>query len=321
MRAGPVRAPFGWFYTPFGLVIALLSGACQPVGGGAGDVHFDPGQAVWSNFSGEAARRHCAALVGFGPRPSGSPALERARVYLETQLKAAGWTVERQTFTEPTPRRQVEFVNLRARFGTVDFKKPVRVIIGSHYDTKYFPDIRFTGANDGGSSSGALLEIARVVALRPVLAQRMELVFFDGEEAVEDYTATDGLYGSRHYAREITRRQKPGERPRAVVILDMIGDPDLHVRIPSDTPRDLAEGLFAAARDAGTASYFGWSATPITDDHAPFQREGVPAIDLIDLDFAPWHTSGDAMEQVSSQSLEAVGRSALLFVEQHLVPP
>lgn len=305
----------------FGLLAACFVGACRPDGAGAAGYRYDSSNVVWSQFSGERAHQHCAALVEFGPRPAGSPALERARGYLESQLKAGGWTVERQTFTEPTPLRPIEFVNVRARFGTDDFKKPVRVILGSHYDTKYFPNIRFTGANDGGSSSGALLEIARVLALRPGLAQCIELVFFDGEEAVEDYTATDGVYGSRYYAREITRRQKPAERPGAVVILDMIGDPDLHVRIPSDTPRDLAEGLFAAAQEAGTSVYFGWASTPITDDHAPFQREGVPAIDLIDLDFAPWHTSGDTMSQVSPLSLETVGRTALLLVERHLVAP
>ncbi|RFC41886.1 MAG: Zn-dependent amino- or carboxypeptidase, M28 family [Verrucomicrobia bacterium] len=227
----------------------------------------------------------------------------------------------RQGFTEATPLRPVEFVNLRARFGTGDFGPPVRVLIGSHYDTKIFPSIRFVGANDGGSSSGALLEMARVLALRPGLAKSVELVFFDGEEAVQDYTATDGLYGSRYYAREITRRQRPSSRPQAVVILDMIGDPDLKVQIPSDTPRQLAEGLFAAAKEAGTSAHFGWMATPITDDHAPFQREGVPAIDLIDLDFAPWHTSRDTMEQVNADSLEIVGRTALLFVERHLPAP
>lgn len=301
-------------------VVALLLAGCDA--DNAINYRFDPAHPVWPGFSGETARKHCAALVEFGPRPSGSPALERSRGYLESQLKISGWTVERQTFTAETPLRPVEFVNLRARFGPgVSFAKPVPVIIGSHYDTKYFTDIRFVGANDGGSSTGALLEMARVIATNPPLAASVELVFFDGEEAIKDYTATDGIYGSRHYAREITRRQRLSDRPRAVLVLDMIGDPDLSVRLPSDTPRHLADGLFEAARDAGTTAYFGRRSTPVLDDHEPFGIEGVPAIDLIDLDFGPWHTSGDTMEQVSAQSLETVGRTALLFLERHLLAP
>lgn len=288
---------------------------------GAGDYRFDPNHAVWSSFSGEKARDHCAALVEFGPRPAGSPALERSRVYLEKQLTALGWTVQRQVFTAATPLRSVEFVNLRARFGQTPFSEPVRVLIGSHYDTKYFENIRFVGANDGGSSSGALLEMARVMAANPALASAVELVFFDGEEAVKEFSDTDGIYGSRYYAREIVRRQPKRDRPKAVLVLDMIGDPDLYVRLPSDTPPALADGLFQAATDAGTRSSFGLRPTPILDDHQPFQVEGVPSIDLIDLDFGPWHTSGDTMDQVSAQSLEIVGRTALLFLERHLLAP
>ena len=300
-------------------IVGLLVTGCGQNPGS--DYRYAPERAVWSSFSGEKAREHCAALVAFGPRPSGSPALERSRGYLEAQLKAVGWTVLRQTFVADTPTRPVEFVNLRARFGTVPFDRPVPVLIGSHYDSKYFPNIRFLGANDGGSSSGALLEMARVMAANPALASSVELVFFDGEEAVKEYSATDGLYGSRHYAREVTRRQAVRDRPKAVLVLDMIGDPDLYVRLPSDTPQALADGLFAAAQEAGTKEWFGRRPTPILDDHAPFQLEGVPAIDLIDLDFGPWHTSGDTLDQVSARSLEIVGRTALLFLERHLLAP
>ncbi len=311
------RVVHGWFQQ--GWVLALIAPvfpACGPSGSPGNEIQ----EPLWPMFSGENAYRHCAALVDFGPRPAGSPSLERSRAYLTDQLREVGWEVSRQAFDEPTPNGTIGFVNVRARFGAgADlWDKPVQVLVGSHYDTKYFERIRFVGANDGGSSSAALLEMARVLGERPDLAARVELVFFDGEEAFESYTATDGLYGSRKYAREITRRQRPKDQPRAVIILDMIGDKDLHVKIPSDTPRDLAEKLFAAAREVGTESLFGRRSTPVMDDHVPFQLEGVPAINLIDLDYGPWHTSGDTMDQISAESLEAVGRTAVCFLESLL---
>jgi Zn-dependent M28 family amino/carboxypeptidase len=298
--------------------VAVLALGCGPT---AAPPRAEISRGLWKAFSGAEAYRHCEALVACGPRPAGAPALETSRRYLEEQFRSAGWEVRRQAFVAETPVRPVEFVNLRARWAGVSWDRPVGVLVGSHYDTKAFERIRFVGANDGGSSTGALVEMARVLATRPELARQVELVCFDGEEAVESYTATDGLYGSRHYAREITRRQRERDRPRAVVILDMIGDPDLRVELPSDTPRALGDGLFAAARELGFGDSFGRRATPVTDDHVPFQMEGVPAIDIIDLDFAPWHTSGDTMEQVSARSLEIVGQTVMWFLERDLLVP
>src|SRR5947207_15704526 len=89
------------------------------------------------------------------------------------------------------------FVNLVGRFGNE--KGLAQFLLCSHYDTKTFDTIRFVGANDGGSSTGLLIEMARVLAMNPALAGKVELVFFDGEEAFENFTTTDGLCGSRHF--------------------------------------------------------------------------------------------------------------------------
>ncbi|MFT5466508.1 MAG: glutaminyl-peptide cyclotransferase [Verrucomicrobiales bacterium] len=310
---------------PFQIAIVLALASCGGGGGDSGpDYKYDSATAVHQNFSGEKAFAHVEKLVDFGPRPAGSPAIERSRVYLEEQLAALGWHTLRQGFPAEIPNgATVDFVNLRARFGDADnttfWDQPRAILIGSHYDTKRIDHIKFVGANDGGSSTGALLEIARIAAANPELAGHLELVFFDGEEAVVRFSPTDGLYGSKHYARKRVRRQSESQRPKTVVILDMIGDEDLLVRVPSDTPKHLTEKLFAAAEELGTRKHFGIWGSKITDDHVPFQDEGIDAIDLIDFDFRAWHTSRDRMDQISAESLKISGQTAMLFVEKYLL--
>ncbi len=271
-----------------------------------------------SEFSGPRAFAHVEKLVAFGPRPSGSPALEQSRQYLEAELHAAGWSVERQAFKQDTPRGSIEFVNLIARFGDAGPKEP-RAIVCTHYDTKFFDKISFVGANDGGSGTGALLELARVLALRPSLARRVELVFFDGEEATVHFSnfdgldATahiDGLHGSRHYAR-VLRDTGRAKQFRFGILWDMIGDADLGITLPADSPPDLLRGIFASADALKLRANFHLMNGTILDDHPPLNRAGIPTIDLIDFDFPPWHTAGDTLKTISPESLQIVGRVTL----------
>ena len=130
---------------------------------------------MWEEFSGEKVLAHVQRLVDFGPRPPGSEALEKSRDYIEGQLHLSTWQVSRQSFTDETPRGKVRFVNLIARFaahgnGAASF------LLCAHYDTKTFDTIRFVGANDGGSGTGLLLEVGRVLAQHPDLAAKIELV-------------------------------------------------------------------------------------------------------------------------------------------------
>src|SRR6266550_1987436 len=154
---------------------------------------------LWESFSGEKAFARVQQLVDLGPRPAGSEALEKSRLYIIDQLKSAGWTVTRSEFSDQTPRGKMTFVNLIARFGTNEKKEPGQFLLCSHYDTKTFETIRFVGANDGGSSTGLLIEMARVLATRPALAAKVELLFFDGEEAFENFAATDALGQRAHF--------------------------------------------------------------------------------------------------------------------------
>ena len=302
------------------LLAALAWLAVRP----SGDYRYEPERAVYHKFSGALAFAHVEKLVAFGPRPAGSEALEASRGYLQEQLTAFGWATERQEFQDETPVGAVTFVNIRARYsgkGTPGeaWARPVGVVIGSHYDTKPYDEFEFVGANDGGSSTGALLEIARVTALRPALAKTLELVFFDGEEAFEpNITATDGLYGSRYYGKRL-RRLDAEQRPKQGLILDMIGDKQLNVGVPSDSPYKPYQALMSAAKDLGHENYFGKHSSPIIDDHVPLNQSGVLTIDIIDLDYATWHTAGDTLDKVSAESLGIVGSTALLLVEKYLL--
>lgn len=276
---------------------------------GSGGTKPPANRALWNEFSGARAFAHVEAQVGFGPRPSGSAALEKTRGYLETQLRDAGWNVERQAFTDNTPRGPIGFVNLVARFGKADAGKP-RAILCTHYDTKVFDNVRFVGANDGGSGTGALLEMARVLSLEPGFARGFELVFFDGEEAVGEWTPTDSLYGSRHYARSLREGKRTGQF-KFGILLDMIGDRDLTVTLPPDSPTKLVQGIFAATEALNTRRHFSFSRGSIVDDHVPLNTAGIPTIDLIDFDYPPWHTAADTLDKVSGESLEIIGRAVI----------
>jgi glutaminyl-peptide cyclotransferase len=270
---------------------------------------------LWENLSGEKAFAHVQHLVDLGPRPAGSEALEKSRLYIIEQLKSAGWTVTRSEFSDQTPRGKMAFVNLIARFGISKNNEPARFLLCSHYDTKTFETIRFVGANDGGSSTGLLIEMARVLAMRPALAGKIELLFFDGEEAFENFTATDGLYGSRHFAEEL-RDSGKAKSVRGGILFDMIGDKSLDVTLPSDSPTELTRNIFAASDALGQRAHFTYLDRGMTDDHTPLNQIGIPVIDLIDFDFPPWHTAEDTLDKISAESLEIVGRVALYDLVQ-----
>ncbi len=266
--------------------------------------------AIWEDFSGEKALAHVRALVELGPRPAASDAIKKARTYLRHELETNGWRVEEQRFTEQTPRGPVEFVNLIARRPHESKKL---FLLGSHYDTKSFDSIRFVGANDGGSSTGALLEMARVLNAVPSLAAQIELVFFDGEEAYEHFTNTDGLYGSRYFAQQLLDQKRVASY-RGGIVWDMMGDRDLTITLPPDSPQELASGIFAAADALRVSKHFTYLQDGMLDDHTPLNEAGVPTIDLIDFDYPPWHTSQDTMDKLSAESLQTVGRVTLYYL-------
>ena len=268
---------------------------------------------IWEEVSGERALAHVQQLVDLGPRPSGSEELEKSRLYIEDQLHRSGWQVTRQAFTDETPRGKIQFVNLIAQFPGKRNVEPLFLLF-SHYDTKTFDAIKFVGANDGGSSTGLLLELARIIGQHPNLAAKIELVFFDGEEAYDRFSETDGLYGSRHFAKQL--EGSSAKQFRGGILFDMVGDRSLDVTLPADSPPEMARDIFAAAEALKLRSYFTYLDREMIDDHSPLNAVGVPTIDVIDFDYTWWHTAGDTIDKISAKSLQIVGSVALYYLSE-----
>jgi Zn-dependent M28 family amino/carboxypeptidase len=254
-------------------------------------------------FDGARAYDHLRQIVSFGPRPAGSPTLERTREYIIGQLKVLGIAVTRQAFDAKTPIGQIHMVNLIA---TIPGARKERIAITGHYDTKQFGEFRFVGANDGGSSTAFLIEMARALKARrnPFT---FELIFFDGEEAtLRDWGGTDHTYGSQYY---VDNARKTGTLAglKAMILVDMIGERSPRFFKEGRSTRWLTDEIWAAAQKLGYGSTFVNEITPIEDDHVPFLNAGVPSADIIDLDYPAWHTASDTLEQTSARSLEIVG--------------
>jgi len=268
---------------------------------------------LWEEFSGEKAFAHVQRLVDFGPRPAGSEALEKSRAYIEDQLRISGWQVSRQAFMDDTPRGKIRFVNLIARFPTHG-NSAASFVLCAHYDTKTFDTIRFVGANDGGSGTGLLLEFARVLGQHDDLAAKIELVFFDGEEAYERFSDKDGLYGSRYFA---TKLGNSGAKQfRGGILFDMVGQRSLKITLPTDSPTEMARDIFASAEALKLRSHFTYLDREMIDDHTPLNAIGIPTIDLIDFSFPWWHTAEDTIDKLSPQSLQIVGSVAFYYLSE-----
>src|SRR5580765_4550017 len=254
-----------------------------------------------ATFDSNKAWEHLRQLVAFGPRPAGSAAIEQSRTYIKNQLSAIGVPVTEQAWDDQTPTGRVHMVNLIA---TIPGTSKNRLVIGGHYDTKKFP-FRFVGANDGGSSAAMLIELARVLKARRN-ALTVELLFLDGEEAVVQWQGDDRTYGSRHYV-ETARKDGSLRSLRAMILVDMVADRDLRMKRETNSTPWLTEIIWDSARREKLGAYFLDEPTQIEDDHLPFLQAGIPAVDLIDLEYAPWHTAGDTLDAVSARSLQIVG--------------
>ncbi|HUK83687.1 MAG TPA: M28 family peptidase [Verrucomicrobiae bacterium] len=275
-----------------------------------------PREIAWRTFDGQRAFADVERLVSYGPRPTGSPALAQAATHITTQLRESGLDAEEQVFVAPTPRGLLQFRNIVGKTRGGHGGDGSVIIIGTHYDTKWFTNMTFVGANDGGSSAGVALEMARVASGTP----NLWFVFFDGEECVNRYGPEDGLQGSKFFVDSLKDAGQVNQI-KAMILLDMVGDANLTVTIPANSTGTLTERLFQAARDAGDRDYFGLAETETLDDHVPFLNAGISAIDIIDFEFgsAPgrndyWHTDRDTLDKISPRSLTIVGQTALRLV-------
>jgi glutaminyl-peptide cyclotransferase len=299
----------------------LLTGVAL-LGLGCSQVPPPPARPVFvpAAFDATNALREAQGLVKISPRDAGTPGAEKAAQHLLARLQDAGLPARLQTFTQPTPKGPMVFRNVIGR-------KPGTgrglIILGSHYDTKSgIPG--FVGANDSGSSCGALIELARVVAAQPPAGPEIEFVFFDGEECMKAYGPQDGLHGSRHYVEHLVAEGRAA-RALGFILLDMIGDRDLTVTLPRNGSPALTALVLQAAREENARFKFFLHPFQIGDDHLPFLEAGIPAVNLIDFHFgsAPgrndyWHTPADTLDKISAESLGIVGRVTLRLLN-HLI--
>jgi hypothetical protein len=267
---------------------------------------WDPGR-----LDGALAFEHVRRQVDIGPRPAGSNASSQTVALISGELAARGLAVRVDAFDDITPDGPVRFRNV---YAMVPGDTNRLVVLVSHHDTKVGISERFVGANDAGSSTGLLLELARVLHPPPPGGPAVMLAFVDGEEARHAYTGGDGLHGSRRLATILSRPPWSG-RVRAVLVLDMIGDHDLTITIPRNAAPELLRVAFAAAEAENMRERVALYSGAILDDHVPFLQRGIPAIDLIDFAYgsAPgrndyWHTDDDTLDKLSAQSLASVGR-------------
>lgn len=263
-------------------------------------------------FDSSRAWDHLRQIVAIGPRPAGSPAIEQTRNYIKSQLAAIGVSVVDQAWEDQTPIGKVRMTNLVA---AVPGARKDRIVIAGHYDTKLYRQFRFVGASDGGSSTAFLIELARVLKARknPLT---IELLFLDGEEAFNaEWAGTDNTYGSRHYV-EVARRDGSLATLKAMILVDMIGDRNLNIRRDGNSTPWLADAIWDAAKRLNLDRHFVAETGVYDDDHLPFLHAGVPAVDIIDLDYEAWHTPNDTLEAVSARSLQVVGDVLLAALPQ-----
>ena len=254
-------------------------------------------------FDGNAAFAHVAKLVSFGPRPPGSDNIHRAQNYIQTQLRSFGCAVDLDDFHGQTPIGELPMENMVAK---VPGTGQGIILLLTHYDTARKKD--FLGAEDGGSSTGLMLEMARLLCIKKNQPNAVWIAFLDGEEAQVEWTETDSVYGSRELAARLAVSHDL-KRIRAALLADMIGQNDLEIAREANSTKWLTDLVWNTAARLGYGSIFVSREMAIDDDHVPFLRRGVPAVDIIDFDgFQPyWHTPQDTLDKVSPRSLAIVG--------------
>jgi Zn-dependent M28 family amino/carboxypeptidase len=266
-----------------------------------------------TGFNGSQALKFTHDVIAFGPRPVGSHAHAATELYIESAIKSAKAELLTDAFSARTPDGAAAMTNIIARFRGTTGRA---VVFTGHYDTKKMA--AFLGANDGGSSTGFLLEMLRVLAQQK-FRDDIYLVWFDGEEAVRQWSATDSVYGSRHLE-EQWARDGTLSHIKALINVDMIGDKDLGILKEENSSQPLMKIVWDTAQELGDAKYFLNDPTPIEDDHLPFVTAGVNAIDLIDFDYGPrnsyWHKKEDTFDKLGAHSFQVVGDVLLAVLKK-----
>jgi glutaminyl-peptide cyclotransferase len=267
-------------------------------------------------FDGKRAFAHVAKQVSFGPRPAGSPALAQTQDYLLAELKSYGCTAEVDAFNSDTPAGRIAMKNILVK---IPGEKPGIILLGTHYDTKRLEN--FVGADDAGSSTGVMLELARVLCSQHG-RNAVWIAFFDGEEAVRpEWQDPDNCYGSRQMA---ARFANSGDltKIKAFLLADIVGTRTPHFKRETYSTKALVDLVWGVAKKLGYGSIFVDDSSAVEDDHQSFLKRHVPSVDVIDLDNGPngdvyyWHTPQDSLDKISPKTLAIVGHVFLESVKQ-----
>ena len=266
-------------------------------------------------FDGKRAYAQVAKQVSFGPRPAGSPALAQTQDYLLAELKSYGCTAEVDAFSSETPAGRIAMKNILVK---IPGEKPGVILLGTHYDTKRLDN--FVGADDAGSSTGVMLELAR--NLCPQHGRNaVWIAFFDGEEAVRpEWQDPDNCYGSREMA---ARFSNSGDltKIKAFLLADIVGTRTPHFKRETYSTKALVDLVWGVAKKLGYANIFVDDSSAVEDDHQSFLKRHVPSVDVIDLDNGPtgdvsyWHTPQDSLDKISPKTLAIVGHVFLESVQ------
>ncbi|MDD2459997.1 MAG: M28 family metallopeptidase [Kiritimatiellia bacterium] len=273
------------------------------------------------SFSASQATQALAHVTGLveqcTPRDAGTPGAEKAARWILDRLAERGVDARIDRFTDPTPRGPKPFFNVLATLpGTGDGW----IVLLSHFDTMGGISEGFQGANDSGSSTGLLIELAAILRAAGPLPHTILCGFMDGEECMLAYSDRDGFHGSRRLARQM---KAEGRSVKAVILMDMVGDRDLKLTVPRNGTGALRLLALKAAEATGDRDRIGLFDGIVYDDHQAFLDLGFPAVNLIDFEFgsAPglndyWHTPADTLDKLSAESLLTTGRIVLEMVNR-----
>lgn len=261
-------------------------------------------------FDGKRAFADVAKQVDFGPHPAGSQSIAQVQEYILSQLSSAGCTAEVDPFTSQTPAGEVPMKNILVK---IPGERPGIIMLATHYDTKKIDN--FVGADDGGSSTAVMLEVARNLCGQHGRYQ-VWIAFFDGEEAVNlEWKDPDNRYGSRQMAAKLNMSGDL-KNIRAFILADIVGTRELRLKRDSNSDKALTDLVWSTANRLGYSGVFVNTPTAIDDDHQSFSTRGVKTVDIIDLEIPYWHTPQDTLDKISSKSLAIVGHAILESVKQ-----
>jgi hypothetical protein len=295
-------------------VTSTATAASQSTGAKQGGDDAPPAEKT-GGFDGKRAFAQVAKQVAFGPRPSGSAAIGKLQEYIQNELTSYGCKVDTDSFTADTPVGRLPMKNIVAK---IPGEKPGIIMLTTHYDTKLMQN--FVGADDGGSSTGLMLELARVLCAKPG-GYQVWITFFDGEEAVKEWSEADSRYGSRQMAAKMAMS---GDIPKikAFLLADIVGTRPARFKRESDSTKWLVELVWGTAKKLGYSDVFLDESLEVSDDHDPFLKRKVPCVDVIDLENYPggnlyyWHTPEDTLDKVDPKSLAITGHVFLESVKQ-----